>query len=288
MRYLSKFHVLLAILVFALSSAASGQAYSGIVSVDVVEAEPGEHIGVPVRLSNNDVSLSGLTIPLKFSGSDLTVDSVSFAGSILSLGFDGHVVVDNISREIKISYLPHFSEPIPTLTATSGLIGTVFLSIASGATPGTTSPIDSINIDTAASDGGPTAHIWKKVHASDQSGTAIFLPDYQPGGVVIKSPTGTVAGAEASGLPSTFSLSQNYPNPFNPSTVIEFDLPLAGPVRLEVFNILGQKVLTLIDRRLPAGSHQVDFDATDFPSGIYFYRLSYDEIRLTRKMTLVK
>ncbi len=288
MRHLLKFPIMLAILAFTLPSAALSQAYSGIISVDAVEAEPGEHIGVPVRLSNNDVPLSGLTVPLKFSSSDLTIDSVSFVGSILPSDFDGHVVVDNVSLEIKISYLPHFTEPIPTITTAAGLIGTIFLSIASGATPGTTISIDSINIDTVASDGGPEIYIWKKVNASDQSGTVILLPDYEPGGIVVKSPTGIGDGVEPSGLPISFNLSQNYPNPFNPSTVIEFGLPRAGRVKLEVFNILGQNVLTLIDRHLPAGSHQVEFDATNFPSGIYFYRLNHDEVKLTRKMTLVK
>ena len=288
MRHLPKFLIMLAILACTLPSAASSQAYSGLVSVGAVEAEPGEHIGVPVRLSNNDVPLSGLTVPLKFSSPDLTVDSVSFAGSILPSDFDGHVVVDNISRELKISYLPHFTKPVPTITTTGGLIGTVFLSIAPEATLGTTISIDSINIDTVASDGGPEAHIWKKVHASDQSGIVILLPDFEPGGVVVKLPTGIDDGVEPSGLPNSFGLSQNYPNPFNPSTVIEFALPRAGRIKLEVFNILGQNVLILINRRLPAGNHQVEFDASYFPSGIYFYRLSHDETKLTRKMTLLK
>lgn len=288
MRHLPKFLIMLAILACTLPSAASSQAYSGLVSVDAVEAEPGEHIGVPIRLSNNDIPLSGLTVPLKFSSPDLTVDSVSFTGSILPSDFDGQVVVDNVSREIKISYLPHFTKPVPTITAAGGLIGTVFLSIAPEATPGMMISIDSINIDTVASDGGPAIYIWKKVHASDQSGIVILLPDFEPGGVAVMSPTGIDDGVEPSGLPTSFGLSQNYPNPFNPSTVIEFALPRAGRIKLEVFNILGQNVLTLINRHLPAGNHQVELDATNFPSGTYFYRLSHDEAKLTRKMTLVK
>ena len=141
MRHLPKFPIMLAILTCTLPSAASSQAYSGVISVDAVEAEPGEHIGVPVRLSSNDVPLSGLTVPLKFSSPDLTIDSVSFAGSILPLDFNGHVVVNNFFHEIKISYLPHFTKPVPTITTAGGLIGTVFLSVASGATPGTTGSV---------------------------------------------------------------------------------------------------------------------------------------------------
>ena len=287
MRHLSKSLTMLAILACTLPSAASGQAYSGVVSLDTVDATPGEQVAVQVRLSNNDAPISGLMIPLKFSSPDLTVDSVSFAGSILPSGFDGRAHVDNGSGEIRISYLSKFVHPIPTITATGGLIGTIFMSVAAGAAEGTVA-IDSINIDTVANDGGPATHIWKRVQACDQSGTVILLPDYEPGAVVVKAPTTVEDGVEPSGLPTSFSLSQNYPNPFNPSTVIEFALPRAGLVKLEVFNILGQKALTLIDRRLPAGNHQVEFDATGYPSGIYFYRLSHDEVKLTRKMTLVK
>jgi len=105
---------------------------------------------------------------------------------------------------------------------------------------------------------------------------------------VVKSPTGIDDDVEPSMLPTFFSLLQNYPNPFNPTTVIEFALPQASRVKLEVFNILGQMTMTLVDDYLPAGNHQVIFDATNFPSGIYFYRLSHKDSKLTRKMTLIK
>jgi hypothetical protein len=65
-------------------------------------------------------------------------------------------------------------------------------------------------------------------------------------------------------------------------------LPRPSHVELEVFNILGQKVVTLIDKHLPAGSHEIEFNAFDYPSGIYFYRLSHDQGVETRKMTLIK
>jgi len=89
-------------------------------------------------------------------------------------------------------------------------------------------------------------------------------------------------------LPAEFHLAQNYPNPFNPMTTIEFSLPSAGKTKLEVFNILGQTVATLIDQRLAAGIHQVQFDAGNHPSGIYFYRLSHALGTQTRKMVMIK
>ncbi len=94
-------------------------------------------------------------------------------------------------------------------------------------------------------------------------------------------------------LPQEYGLSQNYPNPFNPYTVIEFALPTAGVVRLEVFNLLGQRVSTLLDRRLSAGKHSVYWDATGsdgarVASGVYFYRLSAGDMVVSKKMMLLK
>ncbi|MBO6522242.1 MAG: CotH kinase family protein [Balneolaceae bacterium] len=88
--------------------------------------------------------------------------------------------------------------------------------------------------------------------------------------------------------PTDFSLSQNYPNPFNPSTNISFSIPQASKVELTVFNVLGQKVHTLVDGNLNAGSHFVTFDASGLTSGVYFYRLVSGNNVATQKMLLMK
>ncbi|RMG68961.1 MAG: T9SS C-terminal target domain-containing protein [Calditrichaeota bacterium] len=89
-------------------------------------------------------------------------------------------------------------------------------------------------------------------------------------------------------LPNTFALFQNYPNPFNPSTTIRFNLPTQSLVRLEVFNVLGQKVATLVQERLRAGQHQVVFNAGFLASGVYVYRLVTDQYVASRKMLLIR
>jgi hypothetical protein len=94
-------------------------------------------------------------------------------------------------------------------------------------------------------------------------------------------------------LPSTYLLHQNSPNPFNPSTSIAFKLPDAVHVKLAVYNILGQKVITLVDEYLGHGSHSVSWDGRDsrgnsVGSGIYFYRLQTDEFIDTKRMVLLK
>jgi len=89
-------------------------------------------------------------------------------------------------------------------------------------------------------------------------------------------------------LPKFFSLSQNYPNPFNPVTEIKYTLPRDGYVRLDIFNISGQKIATLVDEEQRVGYKSVRWDAGSFSSGIYFYRLKAGDFTKTRKMILLK
>jgi len=88
--------------------------------------------------------------------------------------------------------------------------------------------------------------------------------------------------------PSQISLSQNYPNPFNPVTQIRYELPEPAEVRLEVFNVMGQRVATLVSGQMQAGVHIASFNAANFASGVYVYRLSTGNFVETRKMALVK
>jgi len=85
-----------------------------------------------------------------------------------------------------------------------------------------------------------------------------------------------------------FTLKQNYPNPFNPSTTIRYSLANASDVRLTVFNMIGQKVATLVNQPMNAGSYTAQFDASALSSGMYFYRLDAGEFSETKKMLLVK
>ncbi|MCP4704760.1 MAG: T9SS type A sorting domain-containing protein, partial [candidate division Zixibacteria bacterium] len=95
------------------------------------------------------------------------------------------------------------------------------------------------------------------------------------------------------GLPSEFELFQNYPNPFNPTTNIQFYLEKSDEIVLGIYNITGQKVITLIDKRLGTGLHKISWDGTDgfgneVASGIYFYQLKTGDSKKSRKMILLK
>jgi uncharacterized protein (DUF2141 family) len=96
---------------------------------------------------------------------------------------------------------------------------------------------------------------------------------------------------EVGGVPNEFSLFQNYPNPFNPSTVIQFDLPDRGQqhaVSLQIFDLLGREVATLLNEKMQAGPHQVTWNASNMPSGVYLYRLQAGTFTETKKLTLLK
>jgi hypothetical protein len=98
----------------------------------------------------------------------------------------------------------------------------------------------------------------------------------------------TVGESRHGPIPGTHRLHQNYPNPFNPSTTIEYALHHSGYVTLRVYNVLGEELATLVDGEQSAGPFTTEWDASDMPSGIYFYRLRAGNYVQTRKMVLMK
>ncbi len=93
---------------------------------------------------------------------------------------------------------------------------------------------------------------------------------------------------ESKNIPTKLVLHQNYPNPFNPTTQISFAIPKPENVIIEVYNTLGQKVETLLNRRLQAGNHEVEFNAANLSSGLYFYRIEAGKFQDVKKMILIR
>ena len=91
-----------------------------------------------------------------------------------------------------------------------------------------------------------------------------------------------------SGIPEVFALHQNYPNPFNPSTQIRFDIPQEANVRLDIFNVLGQRIATLVDEYRTAGYYTEHFNAGHLASGLYFYRIQAGDFTSVKKLMLVR
>ncbi|MFQ6009182.1 MAG: cohesin domain-containing protein, partial [Candidatus Zixiibacteriota bacterium] len=132
MRLHANFHIIFALVLTVFLLPASTLAYSGVISVDTVEALPGEQVEVAVRLSNNDKPISALTIPLKYSSPYLSVDSISLVGSILPSDFSGMRYYTNIYviDTIRISYIPDIVSPIPVITTSGGIVATIFFSVS--------------------------------------------------------------------------------------------------------------------------------------------------------------
>ena len=99
---------------------------------------------------------------------------------------------------------------------------------------------------------------------------------------------GDILSTEDNLIATTFSLKENYPNPFNPTTTIEYSIGIAGPTKLMVYDVLGREVVKLVDEYRPIGSHKVVLNASNMPSGIYFYRLETSSFTRTQKMILMK
>ena len=108
-------------------------------------------------------------------------------------------------------------------------------------------------------------------------------------GVPMSSPQGTAVDDHPSKiLPSSMELNQNYPNPFNPTTVLSYELPDAGLVKLTVYDLLGHEVAVLVNEKKNAGKYSVQWDASRFSSGVYFCRLTVGSYTMTRKLLLLR
>ena len=110
--------------------------------------------------------------------------------------------------------------------------------------------------------------------------------DMTPGDPIEHYPTGITENPEI--IPEDINLSQNFPNPFNASTMIEFSLNRAENINLKVYDILGRKIATLISGQMSAGVHRINFDASRFSSGYYFYKLQIGDYSETKRMMLLK
>ena len=107
--------------------------------------------------------------------------------------------------------------------------------------------------------------------------------------------TNTVVAIQniSSEIPKSFSLSQNYPNPFNPATSIKFSIPQKAFVTITIYNVLGEEITKLISEEFSPGTYETNWDATNYPSGVYYYQLTVSSERLTKytetkKMILIK
>jgi hypothetical protein len=243
-------------------------------AVGKVEAKGATTLVVPLEIANAD-NLVALDIPLSFSDG-VTLKEVNFDNTRISY-FDFKISnIDNENNTVIIGALPQMSmEPKPDLKAGKGVIANLVFEIDNPSV--NTVKIEAIEIE------DPWHKLMFVYHEYNTDGSIanvrVEYPEFGSS-VAFTNPEDQ--------LPTEYALAQNYPNPFNPSTDISFALPNSGQVKLVVYNVLGQEVATLVDQHMDAGNHTVTFQADDYSSGVYFYRLNAEKYTQTLKMMLLK
>lgn len=240
-----------------------------------------DRVVVPIEL-NNAIAMTALDLPLEFS-EGVTLEEVVFEGT-RSEGFDFKWAnINNDERTVVIGFIPALDGEKPDLAPGSGPIANLVFSV--------NDPSSSDAIEITPIELENPNHSLMLVYTEVIDGSANCL-SMTPEFAGINFALSEVV-PEANLLPEKFALSQNAPNPFNPQTRIGYDLPKATNVRLEIYNVLGQQVNTLVDEFQEAGSKSVIWDGRDYSgatvaSGIYFYRLDAGDFSDTRKMMMLK
>ena len=257
--------------------------YGGKITVENKTVEPGQSFVIKIRLENNSFNLTGIKIPLRISSPSLTCSYVGFGGSIKNAEMTSYYRIDG--RDIEIAYIPAVIDPLATISVDSGIIATLYMTAAAGA-PDENVTISPISEITPVSFAGQTLYKATRPEFMDGTGLYTLSPQFEGGNIDIRLASGVDDGPDM--IPTDFALHQNYPNPFNPSTHISFDLPSRSFVSLDIFDLLGRRVATLADGVLESGRHELEWNASNYPSGMYLYRLKTEAGVLTKKMVLMK
>lgn len=233
---------------------------------------------VPIEL-NNVQDMAALDLPLKFS-EGVTLEEVSFAGT-RSESFDfATAKIDNENGTVVLGLIPMVYGEKPDLTPGSGEIARLIFHVDDPS-------LKTLELGVTTLEGHSPMFVHTEM-VNGEGQTIVTVPEF---------PDLTVALANASGvqaeIPTTFALKQNAPNPFNPQTDISFDLPVATQVKLDILNVLGQHVKTLVDEYREAGSYSIIWDGhsdggSAVASGVYFYRITAGNDQAVKKMMMLK
>ncbi len=229
---------------------------------------------------NNVQAMAALDLPLKFS-EGVTLEEVSFTGT-RSENFDfATAKINNRDNTVVLGMIPMIYGENTDLTPGNGEIARLIFHVDDLS-------LESLELNAVSLKGHSPMFVYTEM-VNGEGRTMVSTPEFS--GVIVALAGGVQV--EPAVVPATFALKQNAPNPFNPRTGIAFDLPAASHVRLEILNVLGQKVKTLVNEYHEAGSHSVIWDGrNDYgsatASGIYFYRITAGENQAVKKMMMLK
>jgi methionine-rich copper-binding protein CopC len=233
---------------------------------------------IPLVIANED-GVAAIDIPLTFS-EGVTLKAVTFENTRVE-HFDLKISkIDNAERYVVIGLIHQMSEtPKEPLTAGEGPVANLVFEVNDPS-------VKEIRLSENESlQGHSLVFVYNTRLEPGQIAFDEVHPDFPAVSVALSGVVGS--------LPTEYALDQNYPNPFNPTTEIGYALPVNSDVELSVFNVLGQKVVTLVQGEQPAGFHTVTWNGTNsdgssVASGIYFYRITSEKFNTSKKMMLLK
>jgi len=246
--------------------------------VQRITGAPGNTVTVDIYGYNVE-SLAQVDLALEYSSDDIVYNDTSFVGTRGSSAITKSIDLRSQLRQILVTLV--FDEVTP-LEPGSGPLATILFDIEPSA------PDETVIIDSTLFLGSQPLEFT----LTTAEGGGKFTPYFTYGYIDIKTSTDVEQRYDPL-IPDDYALEQNVPNPFNPTTHIRFDLPRQSHVRLDVVNVLGRHVKTLVEKSLPAGIYTVTFDGKDdndrsLASGVYFYRLEAEGFSQSKKMILLK
>jgi hypothetical protein len=265
--------ILVVLMISSLSAAEVNKiaAFKGVVDVDKVI--------VPIELDNVQ-AMAALDLPLEFSDG-VTLEEVVFTGTRAE-NFDfATAKIDNANNVVVLGMIPMIYGENTDLMPGEGEIARLIFHVDDPS-------LVSLELNAVTIEGHEPMFVYTEM-VDGEGRTMVSTPEFS--GAIVALANGSQSDPAA--VPATFALKQNAPNPFNPSTQIAFDLPAASHVKLEILNVLGKRVNTLVIEYYEAGSHSVIWDGRDdygsvAASGIYFYRIEANENQAVKKMMMLK
>ena len=231
-------------------------------------------VTIPVEITNQD-GLMAVDIPLRFS-EGVTLKEVTFNDTRVSY-FDLKVAdIDNENNTVAIGLITQITATNrPDLDAGTGPVANLVFEL-------TDPEVDQITLEAITME--RPDHELMFIYHEYQDGS-VYNQRVEGGKFETTSiALGDVADSQ---LPTSFALAQNYPNPFNPSTIVAFDMPKRSEYNLTIYNVLGQ-VVDQFDGTADAGTVEIEWNASVYSSGVYFYKLTAGDFTETKKMLLVK
>ncbi len=251
----------------------------------IADLQPGDEINITRARIVEDFGVTQLR--------DLVYTTVTEGGSILPYKqVTTDVLQDAGVAEAHEGMLLTFDDPIVTSTNPDDPFGPFGeWAVSSDGTPENAVRVDdrSNGISFTDGDAGTVFSVWERLDFI--RGVWWFsFSNYKLMPDDLANDVGAVlnVGTEEEGLPGSFALGQNYPNPFNPATSIEYTVPSAGNVTLEVFDMMGRSVAVLVDGERAVGTYTIRFDAKSLASGLYLYRLTAGSNVQVKKMMLLR